>query len=385
MVSLSPPTRRLSLLDRWLYGELLGPLLFSVGIFSVLLVTGDVLFDLVRKVVEQGLPIRPALHVLVLQLPGLMVYAFPMAMLLGTLITYSKLSSGSELVALHSIGVPTRRYVLPAVVLGLFFSVASFVVSDLVVPSSNHSSFVVLQSALGRSVPKSRGEHIVYPHHARIPKADGGSHHSLAQLFYAREAVDGHLKGITVLDISKPGILQVVQAREAYFDQGQGSLVFLDGTTTSLAEDGSSQSRLRFEEQFYPIGDIPLRLAEVPTDPANMTVAQTRMSQALLAQTGNLQEARKLSVRLQEKFSVPLSCLVFSLVGSSIGARSVGKAQSRSKGFGISLIIIFGYYVLSFVCSSLGVQGILSPPLSAWTPVFIGLTAGVILLSRSSR
>lgn len=385
MVSLSPLTRRPSLLDRWLYGELLGPLLFGIGIFSLLLVTGDALFDLVRKVVERGLPIGPAFQVLVLQLPGLMVYAFPMAMLLGTLLTYSKLSSCNELIALRSVGVPTRRYVLPAVVLGLFFSMVSFMVSDLVVPGSNHSSFVVLQTALGRSMPKSSGEHIIYPHFARISKADGGSRHGLAQLFYAREAVDGRMKDITVLDISRPDMLQVVQAREAYFDQDQGNLLFLDGTTTSLAEDGSSQSQMHFEEQLYPIGDTPLRLAEIPTDAANMTVAQTHMSQALLEQTGNLRQARKLSVRLQEKFSVPFSCLVFALVGSSIGAQSVGKTRSRSKGFGISLIIIFGYYLLSFVFSSFGVQGILSPYLSAWTPVTIGLAAGLALLYRSSR
>lgn len=385
MVPLSSLTRRLSLLDRWLYGELLGPLLFGIGIFSLLLVTGDALFDLVRKVVERGLPIGPALQVLVLQLPGLMIYAFPMAMLLGTLLTYSKLSSCNELIALRSVGVPTRRYVVPAVVLGLFFSVVSFMVSDLVVPSSNHSSFVVLQTALGRSMPKSSGEHIIYPHFARISEADGGSHHGLAQLFYAREAVDGHMKGITVLDISRPDMLQVVQAREAHFDQDQGKLFFFNGTTTSLAKDGSSQSQMRFEEQLYPIGDTPLRLAEIPTDPASMTVAQTRMSRTLLEKTGNLRQARKLSVRLQEKFSVPLSCLVFALVGSSIGAQSVGKTRSRSKGFGISLIIIFGYYLLSFVFSSFGVQGILPPYLSAWIPVAIGLTAGLALLYRSSR
>ncbi|KKZ12547.1 MAG: hypothetical protein TE42_04265 [Candidatus Synechococcus spongiarum SP3] len=385
MVSLSSLTRRLSLLDRWLYGELLGPLVFGIGIFSLLLVTGDALFDLVRKVVEQGLPVGPALHVLILQLPGLMVYAFPMAMLLGTLLTYSKLSSGNELIALRSIGVPAKRYVLPAVVLGLFFSMVSFMVSDLVVPNSNHSSFVVLQTALGRSVPKSSGEHIIYPHFARISKADGGSRHGLAQLFYAREAADGRMKGITVLDISRPDMLQVVQAQEAYFDQDQGNLLFLEGMTTSLAEDGSSQSQVRFEKQFYPIGDVPLRLAEIPTDPASMNVAQTRMSQTLLEKTGNLRQARKLSVRLQEKFSVPLSCMVFALVGSSIGAQSVGKTRSRGKGFGVSLIIIFGYYLLSFVFSSFGVQGILSPYLSAWAPVAIGLTAGLALLYRSSR
>lgn len=382
---LSLLTRRLSLLDRWLYGELLGPLLFGIGIFSLLLLTGDALFDLVRKVVERGLPIRPALQVLVLQLPGLMVYAFPMAILLGTLLTYSKLSSCNELIALRSIGVPTNRYVLPAVVLGLFFSVVSFMVSDLVVPSSNQNSSVILQTALGQSVSTNSGEHIIYPHFARIPKADGGSHRGLAQLFYAREAQDGHMLGITVLDMSRPDMLQVIQAREAFFDQDQGGWRFLDGRITSLAENVNSRSQVNFEKQLYPIGDAPLRLAEIPTDSANMTVTQTHRAQILLEQTGNLRQARKLSVRLQEKFSIPFSCLVFALVGSSIGAQSVGKTRSRSKGFGLSLMIIFGYYLLLFIFSSFGVQGVLSPYLSAWTPVAIGLTAGLALLFRSSR
>ncbi len=377
--------RRLSLLDRWLYGELLGPLLFGVAIFTLLLVTGGALFDLVRRVVERGLPVGAAIQVLILQLPGFLVYAFPMAMLLGTLLTYSKLASGNEITALRSVGVSTRRYVLPAVVLGLVFSLASFMVSDLVVPTSNYSSFVILQTALGRSVAKSSGEHIIYPHFAQIPKESGGSHHGLAQLFYARQAQDGHLQGITVLDMSRPGMLQVVQAREAHFDPDQGSWLFRDGHTTSLPNGGQNQSQLRFEEQLYPIDDTPLRLAEVPTDSADMTAAQTYMAQALLERTGNLQAARKLRVRFQEKFSVPLSCLVFALVGASIGAQSTGKTRGRSKGFGISLMVIFGYYILFFVFSSLGVQGILSPYLSAWIPVAIGLTAGLALLYRSSR
>ena len=72
-------------------------------------------------------------------------------------------------------------------------------------------------------------------------------------------------------------------------------------------------------------------------------------------------------------------------MGSSIGAQSVGKTRSRSKGFGISLIIIFGYYLLSFVFSAFGVQGSLPPFLAAWTPVAIGLVAGLVLLNRSSR
>ena len=40
---------RLDLLDRWLLKELLGPLLFFIVLFTLLLLTGGVMFELVRK------------------------------------------------------------------------------------------------------------------------------------------------------------------------------------------------------------------------------------------------------------------------------------------------------------------------------------------------
>ena len=46
------PWRRFSLLDRWLLIELLGPLLFFVALFTLLLLTGCVMFELVRRLVE---------------------------------------------------------------------------------------------------------------------------------------------------------------------------------------------------------------------------------------------------------------------------------------------------------------------------------------------
>lgn len=58
---------------------------------------------------------------------------------------------------------------------------------------------------------------------------------------------------------------------------------------------------------------------------------------------------------------------------------------SRSQGFGISVLLIFGYYLMSFIFSSLGIKGTLFPFVAAWAPVAIGLGAGVYLLRQASR
>ena len=68
--------RRLPLMDRWLTGELLGPLIFGVAAFTAVTLSVGVLFELVRKVAEAGLPMAVAIQVLFLRLPGFLVLSF---------------------------------------------------------------------------------------------------------------------------------------------------------------------------------------------------------------------------------------------------------------------------------------------------------------------
>ncbi len=114
-----------------------------------------------------------------------------------------------------------------------------------------------------------------------------------------------------------------------------------------------------------------------------MTVGQALTAERLLLEANNTKEARRLRVRIQEKFAFPAICLVFGLIGSSLGVRPNSRT-SRSQGFGISVLLIFGYYLMSFIFSSLGITGTLSPFLAAWLPVAIGLAGGLWLLRQAS-
>ena len=78
--------KMIPLIDRWLLGQLLPPMLFAIGAFTAVSLSVGIMFDLVRKIVEFGLPFEVALKVLFLKLPGFLVLSFPMSMLLATLL-----------------------------------------------------------------------------------------------------------------------------------------------------------------------------------------------------------------------------------------------------------------------------------------------------------
>ena len=86
---------------------------------------------------------------------------------------------------------------------------------------------------------------------------------------------------------------------------------------------------------------------ELPKDANDMTVAEALRAEKLYLEVGNVKEARRMKVRIQEKFTLPMACFVFGFIGSSLGAKP-NTSTSRSQGFGISVVLILLYYVLSF-------------------------------------
>jgi lipopolysaccharide export system permease protein len=378
--------RRLPLLDRWLSSELIGPLLFGVAAFTAVSLSVGVVFELVRKVAEAGLPVVDAAQVLLLRLPGFLVLSFPMATLMATLLAFSRLSGSSELTALRSLGVKTLRIVLPALVVSALMSVLTFAFNDYVVPGANRLASDKLDSSLGRAMSSRTGKDVVVSQFGQISKRDPTAPRGegLTHIFHAREFKNGEMNDVSLLDLSKEHQQQILVSKKAVWSDAQSLWRFIDGRITVVDVQSGLTTSVDFDNYYYPFSRTPLEIGVLPKDAAQMTVAQAFRAERLLLQSGDDKEARRLRVRIQEKFAFPAICLVFGLIGSSLGVRPNART-SRSQGFGISVLLIFGYYLMSFIFSSLGIKGTLLPFFAAWMPVFIGLGGGLVLLRQASR
>ena len=156
------------LLDRWLFLELLTPLLFSIASFTVFSLSLGVVFDLVRKIVEIGLPVSVAINILILKLPSFIVISFPMATLLTTLLTYGNLNENSEIKALKSIGISIYRIILPGLILSILMSSLTFIFNNNIVPSSNKQADVVMAASFGKSFYNEQGRDIIFTKKVKI-------------------------------------------------------------------------------------------------------------------------------------------------------------------------------------------------------------------------
>jgi lipopolysaccharide export system permease protein len=378
--------RIVPLIDKWLIAQLVPPLIFSISAFTVVSLSIGVMFDLIRKIVEFGFPFSLALKILILKLPGFLVLSFPMSVLLSTLLTYGKLSSNSELLALRSLGIKTSRFIVPALIVSIIMTGLTFFFNNSLVPYSNKLAEISIRDGLGKSTIIETGNDVFFPGYGSLidPKTNKPSEKNnyLTQIFFSRVVKNKIMKNVTLLDFSRIGSKQVLSAKSASFDKDNSRWIFQNGKIVYFSADAQT-SIVNFSTYFYPLGDGPLKVSEIQKDANDMTVAEAIAAKNIYENSGNIKEARKMKVRIQEKFTLPCACLVFGLIGSSLGSKS-NLRSSRSQGFGLSVILILIYYIMSFLFSSLGVKGLLTPFFAAWLPVFISLGGGIYFLRRSS-
>ncbi|MEN9214344.1 MAG: LptF/LptG family permease [Gloeomargarita sp. DG02_3_bins_56] len=369
--------RRVPVLDRYLWQLFLPPFLFGMGAFSSIGLSVGALFETVRRVVESGLPLTTALQVLALKSPYFVGLAFPMATLLTMLLTFGRLGTNSELVALRACGVRARRWVIPALLFSLLTTGLTFAVNEAIVPVSNYQATVIVRQALDRDRPRVERRNITYQ------EFDPDTGKQLLRLFYASRFDGRYMRGLTVLDFSQEGLQQILSAETGFWNQERKTWEFQNGTIYLVAHDGSYRNIIQFQKQEITLPRAPLDLATQRRTPEEMSIVEAQDYLEILKRSGNLTKIREWEVRIQQKIAIPFICLVLGLVGTALG--SLPHRSSGGWAFGLSVVIIFVYYLLMFIGDALSQAGLIAPMVGAWFPNGLGLLTGIYLLRQADR
>jgi lipopolysaccharide export system permease protein len=101
--------------------------------------------------------------------------------------------------------------------------------------------------------------------------------------------------------------------------------------------------------------------------------------------THGLDEAvkRELLVELNKKFTFPLACLIFGLLGMPIGVNI--RKSAKARGLTMGIIIVLFYYLLQLGGTALTETGRISPLPGIWLPTVIFTIAGLYLLAAAAK
>jgi len=360
----------IKILDRYIFKELLEPFLFGLGSFTAILASSMIMFELVRAVVLKGMPLTTALLIFVYRLPAIVVYIFPMATLLAALLAFSRLSHDSEIIAFRASGLSLFRLMVPVLVLGLLVSLVNLTFSEIVVPESTRAAKALLLMTSTKLEPKLQKNIF-------LPELENGR---LKRIFYAETMKGKVMSGVIVQEFTAGRLSQIINAKEGLWAGDKNQWLFRDGTIYLLAESGEYKHLIKFQEQYVTIKYTPADFATDDRNPEEMNIAGLRNFITLKEKMGA--DVVDLQIQLNMKMAIPFASLVFALLGAPLGLSP--RRASGSIGLGISIIVIFFYYITTFITMAIGEMRVITPGLAAWLPNFITGGVGWYILKKAA-
>ncbi len=354
------------LLDRYITRELLGP--FGVALLTfVVLITGHILFTVVQVIVEHGVPLPNIAKFLALQVPRAAVLALPISTLLACALGLNRLGAEQELTALRAGGVSLARVMRPVLLLGTAAVVASFAVSELVVPWANHEGTRMLHE-------------IVLSHRALVFRP-GKFTEASPQIHFYVEQVDrakNLLTGVYFFFNQPDDFPIMVRAESADF--GEQELRARGATFYHLPQDGQLTWGGGSSAQVNLAG----LLAEPP---AQFSTVETMRFAELIQEWHSREQqspghGRQYAVEIHWRMALACSCLVFALLAGAISGQFTSGQQLL--GVLMTLLVVFVYYVLMLWLRMLGDSGILPALVSGWSLNTIILVVSLVAIRRQS-
>jgi lipopolysaccharide export system permease protein len=424
-------------LSRYILGQQVAPFLFGIFIIMFILIL-DFLYKNLEVLIGKGVPVLVSSELLLLSMGWMVVMAIPMAVLIATLISFMRMSSDNEIVAMKTGGMSLVAIARPVLAAGLVLSFIMIPVHNFVVPETNHRLANLLVS-IHRKKPALQLRDGVFMN-------DIKGYSILVDKSHGRE-----IEGVTISKLEEGRAAQTIRAEhgEIYFSDDENTLVLklyngeihdvdekdpkrylrlsFNEHTMYIPEAGTQLIRLEREhrgEREMSITDLRGEMERVrgkieaqgeqvkkivressaeledfyrgrTDDDPDREKPTTRSPSAVVSSTedrlgsvrnqiaSHERRLRSLSVEVHKKIALSFACIVFVIIGVPLGVRA--REASAGAGMMISILFFAVYYAFLKVGENLADRGLMPPLLSMWAANIVLGAVGIWLFTRASR
>jgi lipopolysaccharide export system permease protein len=358
----------------YLFKETLPVFLIGIVIFTVILLM-DKILKLIELIVNSSGGVTKFLMLLLFISPSFLVLTIPTAVLLATLLTFSRLSSDSEIIAFKASGMSLYQLFPP---IAVFSCLACLFTSFLVfygLPWGNRgflaTLYVIAQSKVNVEVKE------------RVFNDDFDG----LVVYVDKVPIQGRkMEGILIYDERDKEKINTILAKEGFLVSNPESREIILRLRNGDIQRFESKTNV-FQKAQFETYDLRLELAKAFTNIAKklkeheMSIQEIRKKIEEMIIKGQDPTAEK--VELHKRYAIPFACIVFGLIGVPLGIQP--RRSGRSFGFIFSILILLIYYMSLIAFEILAVHKTIPPFLAGWAPNFLLGCLGTYLLIKAAN
>jgi lipopolysaccharide export system permease protein len=430
----------MKILWRYVLKELFWPFLFGVGISTFVLIM-DAILDMMNLIITKGISVWVVLEFFGLSLAWMLALSIPMGMLVASLMGYGRLSADNEIVAAKSSGISMPTIVMPGLLMGIILAVALSWFNDQVLPNANHRARLLMTDITKKKPTWSLEENVFLDYfdgyHILVKKVDNKTSEIRDVTIFEHKdpktprtivANHGDIKftsdGSRLImnlydgEIHEPDPENQERYRRTEFKK---QTIALEGASSELERSSSGArgdremsvammlnenktSQGHIEESQKRINDyISQDIEKLTKGPPSekevksivkklesaIAISQkpkdtmTRIEYELKTIKTYKRQINSMTVEIHKKFSIPVACIAFLLLGAPLGilARKGGVATSLA----LSLLFFIVYWAFLIGGEEMADRMYISGALAMWLPnIVIGVT-GLLLIRLVNR
>ncbi|MCK9224945.1 MAG: LptF/LptG family permease [Candidatus Muirbacterium halophilum] len=353
----------IKIIDKYILNEFKSPFFFGLFIYLTIFIV-DIMMGLMNLFMTRDASLLNVVKLFIYNIPALLIIVIPMSVLFSTLMVINNLSGNSEIIVMKGCGISFYRIVIPFFVIGILLSGFSFFVNEMVVPVTNKK----VQNVYSRILSQKP-----------MPDIKSGEFNVIEgkNVFFSTN-IDKNIYKRNILFEVKNKFPVLILAEKAYI-KGK-KWFFENGSIYNFGNEGQNFRRIDYETM-----DTPL-FVEKEINTSGSTSKQESFFD-LKQKIDELKRAKidtkKIEFDLYQKTALPFASLVFVLIGAPLALSPV--KSGKSIGMGLSILVIFLYYIFMSLGKVLGSSGKITPLAGAWLPNIIFIVLGLILIYRSKN
>jgi len=353
--------------------ETLPILLISLLTFTLIL-----LMDKILKLIEliiSGVGLSQILMLLFFISPSFLIFTIPMAFLLGTLLSFGRLSGDSEITAFKASGVSLYQLFFPISIL----SICAYLLTTFLVfyglPWGNQGFMATLYL-----IAQSKAN-------IEIKERVFNDMFSGLVVYVDKVPIQGKkMEGILIYDERDKEKVHTIFAKEGFLvnnpETQEVILRLLHGDIHRFESKTKVYQKMKFDtydlrlelEKTFAAWGARLKEQEMSVDEIKEKIRKMK--------TYGLDTTSQ-EVELHKRYAIPFTCIVFGLIGVPLGIQP--RRSGRSYGFILSIFIIMMYYISLTTSEILAMKKTLPPFLAGWTPNLLFFGLGVYLLVKAAN
>lgn len=367
----------MKILQRYVFASFLSSFVLAFLVLSFVLTIG-LLVQIVGYIMD-GVPMDLVGEFCLVSLPETLQWSIPLALLVSSILVFSRLSADSEIAAMRACGIHLLSVVKWPVIFAVICSLLGFYVNNEIVTRGHR-----IRRTLKTRVSVGAGLSVLEPGRIIDDFPD------LKLYFAAKEG--NWLRDVMALDYSHKGVDRLITADKALVTQDGADIRLELYNMTVDPLDEKHRTMARFNRFAYTIRDV-LRQETYDPGPKDMNVREmlaeiARQRQIVAAAEGRgdgasdekdrvrgvkrdfaKSELCSTLVEFNKRFVFAMASLCFVLVGIPLGIRS--QRKESSVGMAISLAVSLGYYVVVILMLSFEENYSLHPEFLIWLPVAV--------------